>query len=71
MGIGLTWDARAEVRRNRVSRYWKGIGIFVDARADVSHNVVEDILTWGIAYWDAGKGKQSRHRFELALQIRQ
>jgi hypothetical protein len=57
VAIGLTWDAQAVVRRNRVTRYWKGIGIFVDARADISHNVVEDVLTWGIAYWDAGKGK--------------
>ncbi len=57
VGIGLTWDARATVRRNRVTRYWKGIGIFVDARAEVTENVVEDIRTWGIAYWDAGKGK--------------
>ncbi len=57
VGIGLTWDARATVRRNHVTRYWKGIGVFVDARADVRENVIEDILTWGIAYWDAGSGK--------------
>jgi len=57
VGIGLTWDSRATVRRNHVTRYWKGIGVFVDAHADVRENVVEDILTWGIAYWDAGSGK--------------
>ena len=57
VGIGLTWDARATVRRNRVTRYWKGIGVFVDARAEVQDNIVEDILTWGLAYWDAGTGK--------------
>ncbi|HEX6133553.1 MAG TPA: right-handed parallel beta-helix repeat-containing protein [Longimicrobiales bacterium] len=51
VGIGLTWDATATVERNRVTRYWKGIGIFVDADADVRENVIEDILTWGIAYW--------------------
>lgn len=57
VGIGLTWDAQAEVTGNLVSRYWKGIGIFVDAQATVRDNVVEDILTWGIAYWGAGNGK--------------
>ena len=57
VGIGLTWDAQATVRRNRVTRYWKGIGVFVDARADVQDNVVEDILTWGLAFWDGGTGK--------------
>lgn len=57
VGIGLTWDAKATLRRNRVSRYWKGIGVFVDAQATVEENVVEDVLTWGIALWDAGKGR--------------
>ncbi|MBI4409872.1 MAG: right-handed parallel beta-helix repeat-containing protein, partial [Gemmatimonadetes bacterium] len=57
VGIGLTWDAEAEVVGNLVRRYWKGIGVFVDARAEVRHNVVEDVLTWGIAYWGAGRGR--------------
>ncbi len=57
VGIGLTWDARAELRRNRVTRYWKGIGVFVDAQAVIEENLVEEILTWGIAVWDAGKGR--------------
>jgi hypothetical protein len=39
-----------------VARYWKGIGLFVDAQATVRWNVVEDILTWGIAFWGAGDG---------------
>jgi parallel beta-helix repeat protein len=51
VGIGMTWDARAVVERNHVTRYWKGIGIFVEADADVRENVVEDILTWGISLW--------------------
>jgi hypothetical protein len=51
VGIGLTWDARAVVERNRVTRYWKGIGAFVHADADIRENIVEDILTWGIALW--------------------
>lgn len=57
VGIGVTWDARATIRRCRVTRYWKGIGIFVDARVEVTDCVVEELLTWGIAYWDAGRGR--------------
>jgi hypothetical protein len=56
VGIGLTWDAQAEISGNLVKRYWKGIGLFVDAQATVRWNVVEDIVTWGIAYWGAGQG---------------
>ena len=59
VGIGLTWDAQADVIGNRVTRYWKGIGIFVDASATVRENVVEDMLTWGIAFWSAGRGAPS------------
>lgn len=56
VGIGVTWDARAHIEHNLVRRYWKGIGVFVDAQCDVFENVIEEVLTWGIAYWDAGKG---------------
>lgn len=59
VGIGLTWDAQADVVGNLVTRYWKGIGVFVDADASVRENVVEDILTWGIAFWSAGRGSPS------------
>jgi len=61
VGIGVTWDAKATVRGNRVTRYWKGIGIFVDAEATVQDNVIEDIATWGIAYWGAGRGRPVAH----------
>jgi hypothetical protein len=57
VGIGLTWDARAVVEGNLVRNYWKGIGAFVDADAVIRENVVEDVLTWGIAYWAAGDGR--------------
>lgn len=57
VGIGVTWDATATIMHNLVRRYWKGIGIFVDGSADVRYNVIEEMLTWGIAYWDAGRGK--------------
>lgn len=57
VGIGITWNAEALIAGTLVRRYWKGIGIFVDARARVRECVVEDVLTWGIALWDAGDGK--------------
>lgn len=56
VGIGVTWNGKATIRHNLVTRYWKGIGVFVDAVATVQENIVEDILTWGIAYWDADRG---------------
>lgn len=57
VGIGVTWDARARIEGNLVTRYWKGIGVFVDAEAVIVGNVIEEMVTWGIAYWDAGRGR--------------
>jgi hypothetical protein len=57
VGIGVTWDAKARIEHNLVRRYWKGIGVFVDAQCDIFENVIEEMLTWGIAYWDAEVGK--------------
>jgi hypothetical protein len=59
VGIGATWDAQATVRNTLVRNYWKGIGGFVDARVDARHNIVEHILTWGLAYWGADGGAPS------------
>ena len=56
VAIGVTWNAQATIAGNLVKRYWKGIGLFVDAHVTASNNVVEDLLTWGIALWDADKG---------------
>jgi len=56
VGIGVTWDARAVIEKNLVRRYWKGVGIFVDADVEMRANFIERMRTWGIAYWDAGKG---------------
>jgi phosphohistidine phosphatase SixA len=69
VGIGMTWDARAVVERNLVRRYWKGIGVFVDAAADVRHNVIEDILTWGLAYWGPEGSRPSAVLEENAVYI--
>ncbi|MCB1161974.1 right-handed parallel beta-helix repeat-containing protein [bacterium] len=69
VGIGLTWNATASIRRNRVTRYWKGIGVFVNAKALIEENVVEDVLTWGIALWDAGRGRpQARIRRNVIFE---
>jgi hypothetical protein len=57
VGIGVTWDATAKIRGNLVRRYWKGIGGFLNAQITVEQNVVEDVATWGLTLWDAGKGK--------------
>ncbi len=57
VGIGLTWDARALVEGNLITRYWKGIGVFMNAQADVRENIVEQVLTWGLAYWGADGGR--------------
>lgn len=59
VGIGVTWDAQADIRGNYIARYWKGIGLFVDARATVEENVVEDMATWGVTLWDGGTGRPS------------
>ncbi|RMH73863.1 MAG: right-handed parallel beta-helix repeat-containing protein [Gemmatimonadetes bacterium] len=57
VGIGVTWNADAIIEDNLIRRYWKGIGLFVDANGIVRRNIVENILTWGMSLWDAGKGK--------------
>jgi len=57
VAIGITWNAKAEIYENYITNYWKGIGIFVDGHAVVERNIIENILTWGIAYWDAGYGR--------------
>lgn len=61
VALGVTWNADANIQDNVIKRYWKGIGLFVDATAVVERNIVEDMVTWGIALWDAGKGKPVGH----------
>jgi parallel beta-helix repeat protein len=56
VAVGVTWNAKATIEENLVRRYWKGIGIFVDAEVTAGKNIIEDILTWGIALWDAEQG---------------
>ncbi|MBD3217259.1 MAG: hypothetical protein GF310_03205 [candidate division Zixibacteria bacterium] len=47
-GIGITWDSKAIVIRNRISNYWKGIGTFGNSWAVVLNNIVYDNLGWGV-----------------------
>ncbi len=56
VAIGVTWNAQAVIKRNYIARYWKGIGVFVDGNCVIENNIIEDMVTWGIAFWDAGKG---------------
>ncbi len=57
VGIGVTGNAKADIRNNLIKRYWKGIGIFVDAEATIVDNIIEDIITWGISIWNADNGE--------------
>ncbi len=57
VAIGVTWNAKARITDNYIARYWKGIGLFVDASGVVQNNIIEDMYTWGLSLWDAGKGK--------------
>jgi hypothetical protein len=55
--VGVTWNGAALVERNWIRRYWKGVGIFLDADVVARGNIVEEMLTWGIAVWDADRGR--------------
>lgn len=61
VAIGVTWNAKAQIKYNYIARYWKGIGVFVDADCEVENNIIEDMVAWGIAFWDAGKGAPRAH----------
>lgn len=47
-GIGVTWDATADVYRNIISAYWKGIGSFGESMVSVRNCIVTDLAGWGI-----------------------
>ena len=57
VGIVVSWNSKATIRRNLVCNYWKGIGVLLDGQAQIEQNIIEDILTWGISVWDAGHGR--------------
>ncbi len=69
VGILMRWNADATIDGNLVTRYWKGIGIFEDARATVKHNVIEDVVLWGIAYSDGGRGQPIADIRENAIYL--
>jgi len=47
-GIGVTWDATAQLYRNIIAKYWKGIGSFGESMVSVENCIVTDCLGWGI-----------------------
>jgi hypothetical protein len=53
IGILITRNGKATLESNVIKRYTKGIGIFCAADVRVNMNLLEDIVTWGIAVWDA------------------
>jgi hypothetical protein len=53
IGIMVTRNGIATIESNVVKRYCKGIGIFCKANVKADMNLLEDIVTWGIAVWDA------------------
>jgi len=48
VGVGVTWDASAELVNNRIFGYWKGIGSFGDSSVVATNNIVEDMHGWGL-----------------------
>lgn len=54
VGVGVTFDGKAQVVSSDISYYWKGIGAFVDARVEARNNTVHEQLGWGL--WAAGRG---------------
>jgi len=47
-GIGITWDAEAEIINNEIHHYWKGIGSFGNSEVVATNNVVRDQVGWGV-----------------------
>jgi hypothetical protein len=48
VGVGVTWDARADITDARISRYWKGVGAFGSSQVTLSNSIVRDNLMWGV-----------------------
>lgn len=48
VGVGVTWDAEAEIINNDIHHYWKGIGTFGTSQVLATNNVVRDQVGWGV-----------------------
>lgn len=48
VGIGVTWDAQADITNTRISHYWKGVGSFGSSRVSLRNSVVRDQIGWGV-----------------------
>ena len=48
VGIGVTWDAQADIKNTRVTRYWKGVGSFGASRVSLRNSIVDWQEIWGV-----------------------
>jgi hypothetical protein len=48
VGIGVTWDAQADITNARISNYWKGVGSFGSSRVTLRNSILRDQLGWGV-----------------------
>lgn len=53
VGIGATWDSRAEITNTRVSRYWKGVAAFGTSQVTLRNSVVRNQQAWGVEAYGA------------------
>ena len=47
-GIGVTWDAQANIAGATVSNYWNGVSVFATSRVSLTNSIVRDTLGWGL-----------------------
>jgi hypothetical protein len=48
VGIGVTWDAQADITNAHISSYWKGVGSFGTSRVTLRNSFLRDQLGWGV-----------------------
>ena len=55
MAILMSDNSTGQVKNNLITHCYKGIGIRDNADGIVKDNVIEDMSTWGIAFWQTGE----------------
>jgi hypothetical protein len=53
VGIGATWDSRADITNTRVSRYWKGVAAFGNSQVTLRNSIVRNQEAWGVEAFGA------------------
>lgn len=48
VGIGVTWDAQADITNAHISSYWKGVGSFGTSRVTLRNSLLRNQLGWGV-----------------------